>query len=258
MKKIITIFILLYAGVCISAPPPKWATVLFDPKSDAEAFSFIPTPATCELHVVTSNLLVWVKYDGRQHGRARAGDTTVYLQERVGHEPTRIVMFGGRRMPSVVGVSSNGSLLFDRGEEFIVSGDASARSSSDAATFFQRDTRHTCPFDVQTVTSPSAFVRRLAEDKTPSFTVPVFRKGDRTTMRELTVTAVPRDSDQKWKQMQPEVGGLPSPDWLRNLWPIVKWDKTGFTIWSGTDWKQFKWDANNAPGTYFRKSNTTP
>jgi len=255
MKKITTIFTVLCAGVCLAAPPPKRATVLFDPKSDAEAFSFIPTPATCELHVVTSNLLTWVKYDGRQHGRARVYDTTVYLQDRVGQEPTRIVMFGGRRMPSVVGVSSNGSLLFDRGEEFIVSGDASTRSSSDAATFFQRDTRHTCPFDVQTVTSPSAFVRRLSEDKTPTFVLPVFRRGDRTAMRELKVKAVPSDTPF-WDQMKS--GALPTPNQLQQLWPIVEWDNTGFTVWSGMDWEQFKWDANNAPGTYFRKSNTTP
>ena len=245
MKRITTIFTVLCAGVCLAAPPPKRTTVIFDPKSDPEAFSFVPSPATCELHVVTSNRLVWVKYDGRQHGRASACDTTVYLQNRVGQKPTRIVKFGGRRMPSVLGVSCNGSLLFDLEEEFIAPGDASDRSSSDAAAFFQRDTRHTCPFDVQTVTSPSALARRLSKDAAPVFTLPVFRKGDRSTMREVKVTAVPSET-RLWSRMKS--GVLPAPRELLHLWPVVKWNNTGFTIWSGIDWKQFKWDANKTNG----------
>lgn len=241
MNRIIAIFIVLIAGVALAAPPQKRTTVIFNSKSDTEAFSFIPTPATCELHVVASNLLVWVKYDGQQHGHAPAYDTTVYLQERVDQKPTHIVKYGGCKMPSVVGASVNGSLLFDGGEEFIASGDASARSSSDAASFFQSDNRHTCPFDIQAVTSPSIFARRLSEDKTPTFTLPVFRKRDKKAMRELKVKAIPSET-QFWKQVKS--GALPSPDELKNLWPVAQWDKAGFTIWNGTEWEKFKWDAN--------------
>ena len=245
------ILTLLATAAAVAAPPPKRSTVIFDPKSDAEAFSFIPTPATCELHVVASNRLVWVKCDRRQSGRARACDTTVYLQERVGAKPTRIVSFVGYEMPDVVGVSANGSLLFHGGDEFVASGDASVRSSSDAAVFFMRDIRNSCPFDVQTVTSPTAFLRRLSEGKTPAFTLPVFRKGDRKVMREITVTAVSSDSDPMWKQM--ESGALPPPEWLQHLWPIVYWDESGFTIWNGIEWTQFKWDANQVPEDTSRK-----
>jgi hypothetical protein len=242
MKRIAPILILLAAGGVSAAPPVQPSTVIYDPRTDVEAFSFVPTPATCELHVVDSNVLAWVRYDGRQLGRAWAYDTTVYLQERVGQKPTHIVKFGGRQMPKILGVTANGSLLFERGEEFIASGDACARYSSDADGFFICDTRNACPFDVQTVTSPSTFLRRLSQEKTPHFTLPVFRKGDQKVMREITVAAVPSDSDPMWKQMAS--GALPSPEWLRHLWPIAQWDVSGFTIWNGTEWTQFNWDAN--------------
>ena len=135
----------------------------------------------------------------------------------------------------------NGSLLFDRGEEFIVSGDASARASAASSGFFLPDIREACPFEVTWVSSPSMFARRLAEDKTPTFTLPVFKKGNRKTMRELNVIAVPGRT-LFWRQIKP--GVLPAPGNLCHLWPIVQWDGEGFTFWGGSEWQQFKWDAN--------------
>jgi hypothetical protein len=246
MKTLTSIFMILVAGIALAAPPPKRTTVIFNPKSDAEAFSFMPTPATCELHIVASNLLVWAKHDGRQHDRARTHDTTVYVQKRVGQKPAHIMRFGGRKMPVVIGASANGSLLFATGEEFIASGDASTRSLSDAASFFQTDMRYTCPFDVQTLRSPTIFKRRLQEDRTPAFIFPVFRKTDRGSMREIEVKAVPGNS-MFWQYMQ-QPGALPSPRQLEHLWPVVEWDEGGFMIWNGTEWKQFKWDANKPNG----------
>jgi hypothetical protein len=240
MKRTIPILVLLVAGGVLAAPPRKKSTVIYNPVTDAEAFSFTPTPATCELHIVASNQMVWVKYDEQPYGHPPGYDTTVYMQERVGQRPRRIVRFDGRKLPKITGVTPNGSLLFEQGEEFIASGDASTRTSADAATFFLRDIRHTCSFDVASVITPTIFKQRLSEDKAPTFTLPVFRKGDKKNMRDIEVIAV-TGSTLMWEQLKGDT--LPSPDQLQDIWPIVQWDKAGFTIWDGTQWKEFKWDA---------------
>jgi len=223
---------------------PKLFTYIYDRNSDSNEFEFIPSPATCELHLVTSNSLVWVdrREERRAFRRPPVFNSVVYVQKELGQTPTRIIRFGGHKTPSVVGVSSNGSLLFASGEEFIVSGDVSARLSSDSSAFFHADIRDTCPFDVHAVTSPSMFARRLSEDRTPVFTLPVFRKGSKKTMKEIRVRAIPGDTPF-WRHMK-KTGALPSPESLRHIWPVVRWDDTGLTIWNGDEWTQFKWDAN--------------
>jgi|GEM_PF-6197795 len=248
MKKTMILSMLLSTSIALAAPPPKLSIVLYDPKSDPNVFESIPTPTTHELQLVTSNHLIWVKSEGALSPRAQVVSTTVYVQKRVGQKPTLIIRFGGRKMSDVVGVSERGSLLFKGGEEFIVSGDASARSSSDASRFFLSDIRHTCIFDIQFVTSPSIFVRRLSEDKNPTFVLPVFKMTDKKTMEEIQVKAIPNDQDPEWNVIKS--GDLPSPGWLRNLWPIVEFDEASFTIWNGTEWIKFKWDANQTdPGS---------
>jgi hypothetical protein len=103
MKRLAILLLLGSSYLSYAAPPPKQSIVRYSPKSDPAAFAFIPTPASCQLHLIASNQLVWVRYETRQHGRARVCDTTVYTQAAVDTEPTRIVSFRGREMPKVVG-----------------------------------------------------------------------------------------------------------------------------------------------------------
>lgn len=237
MKKLLT-FLVLAANISSAAPPPKLTTVIFDPKTDTEAYSFIPTPGTCELQLISSNLFVWVKYDEQRQGRGFNSDTTVYVQAQVGRPPSHVVRFGGRRMPSVTGATQGGSLRFTGGEEFVASGDAAAWSSSATSNFFQPDIRHTCAFDIQPNISPSAFAARLAEGRatgtTPTFTLLVVKWGEARRIREVPVTA-PSLS------LEALIGTLPTPEQIRNLWPVVSWNASGFTFWNGTGWTHFEW-----------------
>ena len=88
---------LALAGVGSAAPPPKRFTMVYDRKTEPDAFAFIPTPATCELNLVSSNRIVWVRYGGRA-GRRGPSSTTVYIQEQVGRKPIQVVKFGGRNL----------------------------------------------------------------------------------------------------------------------------------------------------------------
>lgn len=243
MNRFLTVILILLAAdvTILAVPSTKLSPVIFDQNSDPEMFAFMPTPPWCELQIVTSNLLVWRKYDWGLS--ASNTTTTIYTQERVGQRPIRIIRFSGGSMPGIVGVSLRGSLLFKNGEEFIVADDASARTSSAVSVFFLPDSRRTCPFDVQTSTlSPTMFVHSLWEskNKSPEFTFAVFRKSNTKTSRKIQVKVVP---DGQSPQSLIHSGPPPPPTWIKNLWPIVKWDDSGFTIWNGNEWIDFKWDA---------------
>lgn len=230
----------VYAG----KPFSKYYTTVYDKKLDTQAFLFNPNPSNSELHLVSSNLLVWAKYTFFGAGRNQKCDTTIYVQGRKDLEVKHIVKFGGKKMPEVVGVSPRGSILFEGGEEFIFGGDESerARETKKDIDFFLPDARNECSFIIESVTSPSAFANRFKEDKTPLFTILILKKSEPKVMKEVVVTAASNDEDPMWQQIKK--GELPSTSWLGKQWPVVDWHENGFTYWDGYAWKKFKWDAN--------------
>jgi|GEM_PF-4805169 len=203
-------------------------TQALDPQKDAKPFDFIPSPATCRLSLVTSNMLVWIKYDA---------DSTVYFQYRLDQKPCQILIFCNQLLPNITGLLNDGSLVFRLFEkEFVVSKEGRIRD------FLQehclRDIRTICPFKIYRPFSPALFKQQLQSSqksgKPISGTLSISSNKSENT-KAISVSAVPNPSDPFWNDILNTEKWV-SPEWLDSLWPIAYSDDLGFVLWNGEMW----------------------
>jgi hypothetical protein len=209
------------------------STKTVDPQVEPDAFEFIPTPASCQLNIVTSNTLVWTKYNA---------NTTVYLQNRYDQKPFRIVQFSDCQIPPVTGFAPDGAFLFRLWHEYIVTPDGLIETSTPTrAQCFVRDAR--TAITVEGIPSPSLFshaLQRAKRDGQPAiFSLRLFGEGRRNECT-VDVKAVPNEQDPVWRNILAQ-DSLPDPELIATLWPIGEFDKNGVLLWDGVAWVRCNW-----------------
>lgn len=243
MKRALTAILILVASTAVASRPPPRYTRVHESVGDAGFPAFLPNPSNAILELVSTNGIVWRRTAGAAPRRPPVA-TFFFVQKNVATSPHCILEFGGRRTPPVVGVSSQGSLQFRTEEEFLVKPDKLARQLNPDHPWLSGDFRDSFPWRAR-FPSPSQFLARLTNNRSDPMDIQVRHRDGRTLA--VPVVIVVNDSDPTWQAMLRE-RALPSPQWLRNLWPIVEAEEDGFTIWNGTEWKQIKGDANKMPG----------